>query len=177
MAKANRKGQVQLIFLIGMPAVGKTYWGNKIAAEYKLPFIDLDVFIAQQEKASISALFAMYGENGFREREEKYLGKIIKNATTTTIIGCGGGTPCFKDNLELMMRSGTVVYLQADISWILNNLKNSKEIRPLLNNRGDLAVYLQDMLTKRRKFYEQAHYILLSKDISVTNFAKIIDHV
>ena len=135
MAKANRSGQVQLIFLVGMPAVGKTYWGNKIAAEYKVPFVDLDVFIAQQEKASISALFAMYGENGFREREQTYLGKIIKSATTTTIIGCGGGTPCFNDNLELMKRSGTVVYLQADISWILNNLKNSKEIRPLLNNR------------------------------------------
>lgn len=164
------------IFLVGMPAAGKTYWGNQIAKAYNLPFADLDVFIAEQEKANISALFAMYGENGFREREQKYLKKII-TTVTGTIIACGGGAPCFNDNMQLMKQAGIVVYLKADIAWLLKNLKKSGEIRPLLNNRGDLSVYLQDMLDKRSKFYEQAHHILQTKDISLTTFAKIINHV
>ena len=172
----NKPNTVKLIFLIGMPAVGKTYWGNKIALEYKMPFIDLDVFIAEQEKASISALFAMYGENGFREREQKYLKKII-TTFTATIVACGGGTPCFGDNMELMKQAGTVIFLQADIPGLLDNLKNSDELRPLLNNRGDMSVYLQDLLDKRKKFYEQAHHIFQTKDISLTTFAKIISHV
>ena len=164
------------LFLVGMPAAGKTYWGNEIAKAYKLPFIDLDIFIVEQEKASISALFAMYGENGFREREQKYLKKVIA-ANTGTIVACGGGVPCFSDNMELIKQAGTVVYLEADVVWLLNNLKKSDEIRPLLNNRGDLSVYLHDMLGKRRKFYEQAHHIFHAKDISLTTFGKIISHV
>jgi len=174
---AKKRAVVKLIFLVGMPAVGKTHWGNKIATTYKIPFVDLDVYIAQQEKASIPALFAMYGENGFREREQKYLGKLVNSTTTTTIFACGGGTPCFADNLELMKKAGTVVYLQSEIALLLNNIKNSDEKRPLLNNRGDLSVYLQDMLVKRKKFYEQAHYILSVKDVSVSDFAKIVAHV
>ncbi len=170
-------GTAKFIFLVGMPAAGKTYWGSKIATEYKLPFIDLDVFIAEQEKASISALFAMYGENGFREREQKHLRKLIRTLPRTTIIACGGGTPCFGDSMELMKQSGRVIYLQADVPWLLNNLKNTNEVRPLLNNRGDMSAYLQDMLDKRKSFYQQAHYILQTKDISLTTFAKIIAHV
>ncbi len=167
---------IRNIFLVGMPAVGKTHWGSKIAKEYKLPFIDLDVYIAEQEQASISALFAMYGEQGFREREQKYLKKIIHKATATTIVACGGGTSSYNDNMDLMKAAGVVIYLEADIAWLLNNLQKSNEVRPLLNNRGDLAVYLQDLLNKRKKLYEQAHHILQSKDISLSTFAKIISH-
>ncbi len=164
------------IFLIGMPAVGKTYWGEKIAARYKLPFIDLDVFIAEQEKASISALFATYGEKGFREREEKYLKKVIKTAVPGTIIACGGGAPCFADNINLMKGAGAVIYLQAETALLLKHLENATETRPLLNNRGDLGVYLADMLEKRKSFYEQAHHILQMADISISTFEQIISH-
>ncbi len=173
----NSKSQIlKNIFLIGMPAVGKTYWGEKIAAAYKFPFFDLDVFIAEQEKASVSALFATYGEKGFREREEKQLKKIIKTAVPITIIACGGGTPCFGDNMKLMKDAGTVIYLHADTALLLKHLETATEARPLLNNRGDLGTYLNDLLEKRRHFYEQAHHILQMGDISLTNFAKIIDH-
>lgn len=168
------KPKAAMIFLAGMPAAGKTYWGNKIAQKYQLPFIDLDIYIAEQESASISALFAKYGENGFRERENKYLKKIIHKATVNNIIACGGGTPCFNDNIRLMKEAGIVIYLQADINYLLKNLKDSEEIRPLLNNRGDLSVYLAEMLKKRKSFYEQANYILPAKDISLITFDEII---
>ena len=164
------------IFLVGMPAVGKTYWGEKIAAAYNLPFVDLDVFIAEQEQASVSALFATYGEKGFREREEKHLKKMIKTAVPVTIIACGGGTPCFGDNMKLMKEAGTVIYLQADTALLLKHLETATEARPLLNNRGDLGTYLADMLEKRRSFYEQAHFILQTTDISLSTFEQIINH-
>ena len=164
----------QIIFLVGMPAAGKTYWGNKIAQKYSLPFIDLDTFIAEQEKASVPALFAQYGEAGFREREQKYLKKIIKSVVTPAVIACGGGTPCFYDNIVVMKEAGIVVYLQADIPWLMSNISNSDEIRPLLKGRGDVSVYLNDLLKKRKSFYEQAHHILHTKDISLLTFDEII---
>ncbi len=168
---------MKLIFLIGMPAAGKTYWGRKIAKEHGLQFIDLDVAVAAQEQASISALFATYGENGFREREHKYLKKLIPGIDEDTVISCGGGTPCFFNNMELMKAAGKVVYIKADIPTLLLHLAESDEVRPLLRGRGDMATYLEGMLKKRKAFYEQAHHILLSKDISLTTFAEIISHV
>jgi len=164
----------KLVFLIGMPAVGKTYWAGKIAERHKLEFIDLDVFVSLQEKASISALFAQYGEKGFRERENKQLKKLIGAITVDTVVACGGGTPCFHDNMELMKNAGVVIYLSSDIPFLLKHIKNSAEDRPLLNNRGDLSVYLEKLLRQRKEFYEQAHHILQTKNISITTFDKII---
>lgn len=164
----------KFIFLIGMPAAGKTYWGRKIADRYSLPFIDLDSFISEQEQASVSALFAMYGEAGFREREHKHLKKLIAAASPCTIVACGGGTPCFNNNIQLMKDAGIVIYLQADISALIARLKDSEDVRPLLRGKNDLAAHLTELLNKRRGDYEQAHYILQSANISLTTFAEII---
>ena len=164
----------KIIFLIGMPAVGKSFWGDRIAQAYSLQFTDLDLSISQEEQASIAALFAKYGETGFREREQKYLKKIIRNVTADTVVSCGGGTPGYADNMQIMKAAGTVIYLMADTRYLLNNLKNSNEIRPLLNGRGDMSIYLNDLLQKRKNIYEQAHHILHAEDISLITFDKII---
>jgi len=157
-----------------MPAAGKTFWADQVAKKYNLEFIDLDVFVAQQEKASISALFAQYGENGFREREHKHFKKLISSVKNHTVIACGGGTPCFHENITLMKEAGVVIYLHADIPYLLNNISNSEEIRPLLRGRGDVGAYLEDLLQKRKRYYEQAHYILQTKNISLITFDEII---
>ena len=163
-----------LIFLIGMPGAGKTYWGERVAKQYELPLIDLDEFVAMHEKASIAALFAAYGENGFREREHKHLRKVIETAQTPDIIACGGGTPCFNDNIQLMKEAGIVVYLETDIPTLTQQLMDSPEIRPLLKGRGDMAVYLAGILRKRESFYKQAHHIFHTKCISITTFEEIV---
>ena len=164
----------KIIFLIGMPATGKTYWGEKIAHRYKLHFIDLDRHVAEQERASIPALFAQYGEKGFREREHKCLEQIVTTNEGNTIVACGGGTPCFLDNMQLMKNAGTVIYIDTDIPALLKRITEDTEVRPLLNNRADLEGYLKDLLGKRKPFYEQAHHILHTKNISLTTFDQII---
>jgi shikimate kinase len=162
------------LFLIGMPAVGKTYWAKQIAEKYSLQFYDLDVYVSEREKASIPALFATYGENGFREKEHNHLKGLIKSAAVDSVIACGGGTPCFYDNIGLMKEAGIVIYLQAVIQTLLNNIKLSDEARPMFKGKRDIAAYLETLLEKRKSFYEQAHYILPTKDISLATFAEII---
>lgn len=162
------------IFLVGMPGAGKTYWGSKIAEEFGLAFFDLDDFIAKQEQASIPALFARYGEAGFRERERKYLQKLISTEKRCTVVACGGGTPCFYDNIRLMMDAGIVIYLHADVAQLISRLQGSEESRPLLKGKADLSAYLTGLLDKRDGIYGQAHYILQSANISLTTFAEII---
>lgn len=166
--------QQRLVFLVGMPAAGKTWWGRQLADKYQLPFTDLDTFISDREQASIPALFARYGEGGFREREQKYLKEICTTVNELSIVACGGGTPAFADNMKVMKAAGIVIYLEADTQLLITNLGTSTEVRPLLNNRGDLAAYLDSLLQKRKSFYEQAHHILQAKDISLATFDKIL---
>lgn len=176
-AETNSKFQIPnsngKIFLIGMPGVGKTYWGVRIATYRGLPFADLDTFIEEQEKVSIADLFAQYGEDGFRERESKYLQQLVLTEGNV-IVACGGGTPCFNNNMALMKAAGCVIYLQADIATLVAHIKNSNNMRPLLKGQGDMTAYLEDLLQKRSRFYEQADYILQTKDISLTTFDQII---
>ena len=157
-----------------MPAVGKTYWGTRIAEHYGLPFADLDNFIEEQEKMKIIALFARNGEAGFRKLESKHLQQLISSTDGNTIVACGGGTPCVNDNIALMKEAGIVIYLQADIATLVDHIKSSEDIRPLLKGQEDVATYLDELLQKRAAFYEQADYILQTKDISLTTFDQII---
>jgi len=156
-----------------MPGVGKTYWGTRIAEHYRLPFADLDTFIEEQEKTSIADLFAQYGEDGFRERESKYLQQLVLDKGNT-IVACGGGTPRFNNNLALMKAAGCVIYLQTDIATLVAHIQNSENIRPLLKGQGDMTAYLEDLLQKRAAYFEQADHILQTKEISLTTFDQII---
>ena len=171
---AGGAGHNAIIFLVGMPAAGKTYWGGKIASAYNLAFTDLDLYIERQEDAAIPALFARYGEDGFRQKEHHYLKQAISLMAQPAVIACGGGTPCFYNNMGLMKESGQVIYLQAGVDVLVHNIKNSHTVRPLFNEKPDLAACLDELLKIRAPVYGQAHYILDIKDASLVNFHKII---
>ena len=173
MSNKNSKS-VKLIFFVGMPAVGKTTGGNQMAIRHGLAFIDLDTLIEQGEGMSIADIFGKYDESGFREREHAYLLEVIKSTTENTIVACGGGTPCFHNNMQLMKNAGSVIYLQADVAHLLDNLIGTDAARPLLDKLDNLAAYLSNTLAQRKEVYEQADHILPIKDISLATFDEII---
>jgi shikimate kinase len=163
-----------LIFLVGMPAVGKTTGGSKMAQRHELAFVDMDTEIEREAGKTIAEIFTERGEEGFRQMEHEQLKKIITTATGNTLVACGGGTPCFHGNMQLLKEAGTVIYLQADVAHLLDNLIGTDAARPLLNRLDDLALYLSQTLEQRKSFYEQAHHILPIKDISLATFDEII---
>jgi shikimate kinase len=167
-------GSIKLFFLVGMPAAGKTYWGRRLARQYGLEFIDLDEYIVHQEGSDIPDLFARRGEQEFRRLESRHLHAVISHASRPTIIACGGGTPCFFDNMQHMKSAGTVIYLRAGISFILNNLNKGGARRPLLQDKEDIVGYLSELLHHRRRYYEQAHHILSAEDVSFLTFEEIL---
>ena len=96
------------IFLIGFMGAGKTTLGR--ALEARLPgwrYIDLDEEIERGAGMSVPKIFALYGEKQFRRMERRALEGVLDRSRV--IVGCGGGTPCFFDNMELMNRSGMTV--------------------------------------------------------------------
>ena len=82
------------------------------------------------------------------------------------IISCGGGTPCFFDNIDYLNQQGDVVYLKATPEVLYRHLLMAKVERPLLKNKTseELTAYITEHLKEREPFYQKARYTL---DVSV----------
>ena len=114
-------------FLIGFMGSGKTHWGKIWAAMYSFTFIDLDEVIVKKEGKSIADIFHIKGENYFREAEAATL-RSFKDLENT-IIACGGGTPCFFENIEWMNAKGTTIYLYSTAQEILQRVLSEQDKR------------------------------------------------
>lgn len=148
------------IFLIGFMGAGKTTLGR--ALEAILPnwrYIDLDDEVERQAGMSISKIFSIYGEGAFRKMERKALAETAR-IESPVIVGCGGGTPCFFDNMEYMNSVGTTILLQARNSTLLRRLLEAQAQRPKLNGLSPQEVekFIVDALAERNKWYSQSRY-------------------
>lgn len=148
------------IYLIGFMGSGKSYWGKKWAAKAGLPFYDLEEIVEEAEDKTAAEIFAEYGEEKFRELETIALQSLINKPGY--VLACGGGTPCFNDNLTWMNKNGTTVYLQSSPENIFKRLRTEKEKRPLIKNlqEQELLFYISEKIKEREPYYSQAEITL-----------------
>jgi shikimate kinase len=153
---SSNKGEHLLIFLIGFMGTGKTRWGKTWALQAGYSFVDLDEEIEKEEGASVGDIFAQKGEEYFRQQEAAILRQVA--GTGNAIIACGGGTPCFYDNMEWMNEHGTTVLLDAGAPFILGNIQKQPGTRPLLNGMSEqeILTFIEGKLLDRAVFYHKA---------------------
>jgi len=139
---------------------GKTTIGKKLSKALALDFIDLDKYIQHTYQKSIHQLFEEKGEEGFRKIEQKALHEVA--AFENVVISCGGGTPCYFDNMEVMKKAGTTVYIQVDPEELTNRLLASKTIRPLIagKSREELIPFIDNQLRERERYYNKADLVI-----------------
>ena len=165
------------VYLIGFMGAGKTWMGKQVGLVSGFPFLDLDAYIEQQEGQSISVLFEQKGEDYFRSIEQKCLQELT-TINSNLVLSCGGGTPCFFDNIDFMKKNGTVIWLDPPVAVLVERLKLELHTRPLLNtvSPSDLEGYVQMKLSMRSPFYEQAHYRIQAAIAEPTHLLKLIQH-
>ncbi|MCQ2114102.1 MAG: shikimate kinase [Bacteroidaceae bacterium] len=148
------------IILTGYMGVGKTTVGRSLAATLGLGFYDLDWYISSRRRKSISDLFAEFGEDGFRNIEHNMLHEVCE--FENVVVSCGGGTPCFFDNMEYMNRQGETIYIKASPEYIIEHLTESRNVRPLLANmdKEQLQTFVIQQIAEREKYYLQSKHIL-----------------
>lgn len=161
------------IFLIGFMGSGKSYWGSIWAKEKNLDFIDLDKLIEAQEQKTVAEIFEINGEDYFRKAEANML-RLLEDKENC-IIACGGGTPCFNENMDWMNKNGITIYLQISPSNILQRVVKEKNKRPLINklNEAELLFFIEQKLQEREPFYSAAKIIVKEKDISINTFSAL----
>jgi len=148
------------IILIGYMGSGKTTIGKALSKDTGMMFYDLDWYIENRMRKSVSQLFAERGEEGFRLLEHNMLHEVAE--FEDVIISCGGGTPCFFDNMDYLNQQGDVVYLKASPEVLYRHLLMAKVERPLLKGKSpdELIDYITHHLQEREPFYSRARYSL-----------------
>jgi shikimate kinase len=164
------------IFLIGFMGAGKTYWGKQWAQHFNYTFIDLDDEIEKSEGQQIVSIFEEKGEDYFRKIEAEVLRKVINS--DNTIIACGGGTPCYADNMQWMNDNGNTVYLCKTPAELYSNVAKQKDQRPLLKSLDDQEIisFIEQKLQEREMFYEQAQNVLKNNQTTIHSLDKLIKY-
>jgi len=147
---------MQPIFLIGYMGCGKSTLGRTVSAMTGMQFIDLDAYIEGRFHMTVSDIFARRGEQGFRDIERAMLHEV--GEFENVLVACGGGTPCFFDNMEWMNLHGTTVFLDTSIEKLFSRLKRGKHKRPLIADKNDeeLLDFINRALESRMAHYSKA---------------------
>jgi shikimate kinase len=150
---------------------GKTTVGKALSKEINIPFYDLDWYIESRMRKTVKQIFDEKGEEGFRKIEHTMLHEVAE--FENVIISCGGGTPCFFNNMDYMNQQGETIYLKATPEVLYGHLKMGKTVRPLLLNKTpeEVKVFIKEQLKIREPYYAKAKYTL---DVNLMdNYEKI----
>lgn len=143
-------------FIVGFMACGKTTFGRALARRLNRQFIDLDFYIEQRFRKSIREIFAEKGEAEFRRMEREMLREV--GEFDNVVVACGGGTPCFSDNMDYMSQRGLTVWLEASEERIVERLMANNSRRPLMagKNQSELQEAVHAGLAARFPHYSRA---------------------
>lgn len=135
---------------------GKSTMGRAVSQLTGVSFIDLDNYIEGRYHMSVKEIFAKHGEEGFRDIERRMLQEVAD--FEDVIVACGGGTPCFFDNMEYMNAHGTTVFLNTPIPRLHSRLMRGRHKRPLIANKSEeeLLEFIKKALADRWEHYAKA---------------------
>lgn len=167
------------LFLIGFMGAGKTTIARRLSALTGIPHIDSDLYIERMAGTSIGSIFEGQGEQKFRALENTCLHTIV-TSRTPIIVSTGGGMPCHDGNIELMLRSGLVIYIQLSAQKLSLRLQHETPVRPLLSNPSGPSLFsrISSLLEAREACYEQAHITIDANNLSAAQLsARILPYL
>lgn len=145
------------LFLVGPTGAGKTSIGRQLALRYNLSFLDLDQEIERATGVSISTIFDIEGENGFRRREHAMLDECSRRKGV--LLASGAGAILDPANRRILAQRGYVAWLQAPVSLQLHRLAHDTS-RPLLAD-ADRRHKLEAMAEVRTALYRETAELII----------------
>jgi shikimate kinase len=161
------------IYLVGLMGVGKSTVGKKLASRMGLSFIDCDQELERRNGVTVTTIFDIEGEAGFRKRETRLLEEFVEK--DMGIVATGGGVVTQEINRILLKQKGRVIYLNASVNLLWSRLRYCKN-RPLLETDNPKE-RLQMLFDQRDPLYREiADTIVDVGKGSALNTVKKIEH-
>lgn len=142
------------LILEGFMGCGKSRIARQLGSDLKLPVIDTDDLIEKKQGKKIADIFAIEGEEAFRDMETETLRELL-SSEGASVISLGGGMPVREENRKLLRELGSVVYLKADVDVLVARLERGVEKRPMLAGY-ELRGRVQELIFAREAFYDEA---------------------
>ena len=156
-----------IYYLVGYMGCGKSTIAKEIGNKYNVKVIDTDAEIERMLGLSIKEAFDKYGEDYFRTVETQVLKQITEN-NDNCVVSCGGGLPCFNDNMTYINAHGISVYIKVSLEEIISRLSKLEiEKRPILIDK-DINSFIPNQLKEREYFYNKSKYIY-DENFNLTN--------
>jgi shikimate kinase len=151
---------VSRVYLVGPMGAGKTTIGKLLADELRLEFVDVDREIESRSGVDIPWIFDREGEAGFRIRETAALKELSQ--LDGVLISTGGGAVISAENRQIMMSTGTVIYLHTSVDEQVRRTSRDRK-RPLLQNDDPRRV-LSELMAIREPLYREIADVILDTD-------------
>ncbi len=140
-----------LVSLVGLPGVGKSTIGRRLAARLAYSFVDSDALVEARLGESIRSFFEREGEERFRDVEEAVLAEIA--GRDRAVIATGGGCVVRAANRRILSERTRCVYLHTSADVLFQRLRRDLK-RPLLQV-ADPLLRLRELGDARDALYRE----------------------
>jgi len=149
-----RDERMKRIALIGLRGAGKSTLGAKLARALGAPFVELDREIEREAGTSLSEIFLLYGQAGYRRYERRCLERVLEK-NGRAVIATGGSIVSEPGTYELLLSACFTVWLKAEPEEHMARVIAQGDTRPMAGN--DQAMEdLRRILDGRAVLYGQA---------------------
>ncbi len=146
------------VVLIGMPGVGKSFLGQRLAQRWTIPFIDLDQLFEQQEGTVVEEFISLHGDDAFLKREEEVA--LSCSFSSSTIIATGGSIIYCQRAMRYLREHATIIFLRASLPLIEKRLSLRQEKNIVGLGGKTIALLLEE----RQKLYAQFADLIIDVD-------------
>lgn len=160
---AARRGRIALI---GLRGAGKSTLGSRLAQKLNVPFIELDKLVERNCGLTLSIIFDLYGESGYRRLEREALDFLIAKVPMF-VVAAGGGVVSEPGTYNRLLAQCFTIWLRAKPEVHMSRVLAQGDRRPIAQSRRAMGD-LRRILWSRETLYRQADAVLETTNQTVS---------
>ena len=142
------------IALIGLRGAGKTTLGAALAKDRRVPFVELDREIEREAGISLSEVFLLYGQAGYRRIERRCLARTLETHPEM-VMTVGGGIVSEPETFNLLLQNCLTVWVKAAPDEHMARVIAQGDFRPM-QGHTEAMEDLTKILEAREPLYRKA---------------------
>jgi XRE family aerobic/anaerobic benzoate catabolism transcriptional regulator len=142
------------IALVGLRGAGKTTLGRALAADLRCPLVELDAEIEREAGVTLSEIFLLYGQTGYRRIERRCLERSLATHERM-VLSVGGGIVSEADTYNLLLLNCYTIWVRASPDEHMARVLAQGDLRPI-QGHAEAMDDLKRILEAREPLYRKA---------------------